>query len=102
MEEYQYESVSRICRALGDATRLRIIRSLWDGPASVTQIVETIAVPQTAVSRNLAVLHSVGLVVRRRAGVNVIYSISDPALKVILSTTVELEREISGARVGNR
>jgi DNA-binding transcriptional ArsR family regulator len=102
MEEYQYENVSRICRALGDATRLRILKSIWDGPASVTQIVETTAVPQTAVSRNLAVLHAVGLVMRRRVGVNVIYSIADPALKVILSHTIDLEREISGARVGNR
>jgi DNA-binding transcriptional ArsR family regulator len=100
IEEFQFEAVSRLFRLLGDTTRLRIVKALWDNPATVSKIVEALEIPQTAVSRNLSVMHSAGLLVRRRAGVNVIYSISFPVVRDLCQVAINSERQISSSRLG--
>ena len=60
--------IARICAALSDPTRLRILSLLGAGELSVTALVEELALSQPKVSRHLGVLRSAALVDLRREG----------------------------------
>jgi ArsR family transcriptional regulator len=73
--------VSRLFKALGDETRLRIVALLSHGELCVCHIHEALALPQPSVSRQLAVLRAAGIVLDRREGSWVHYRLaaqSDP------------------------
>jgi DNA-binding transcriptional ArsR family regulator len=67
-------------RALGDATRVRILTVLQRGAQSVGQIAEALGSQQSTVSKHLQVLFHAGLVQRRREASAVIYSVSTAEL----------------------
>ena len=50
------ELIARIFRGLGDATRVRILRMLLDGPRSQTEIVDAVGLSQGRVSQHLSCL----------------------------------------------
>jgi ArsR family transcriptional regulator, arsenate/arsenite/antimonite-responsive transcriptional repressor len=73
-------------KALGDATRLRIIGLLLNGEVCVCHIHESLRISQPKVSRHLAYLRAAGLVETRREGLWIHYrlaDISDPLRKTI-------------------
>jgi DNA-binding transcriptional ArsR family regulator len=72
--------VARRFAMLGDPTRLSILQSLMGGELPVNGIVEAVGASQANVSRHLKGLHDGGLVLRRRQGIQVYYSIGDPCL----------------------
>ena len=57
-----------ILKALGEDTRLRIMRLLSLQELAVTELVDTLGLPQSRVSRHLAILRQTGLVKDRREG----------------------------------
>ena len=63
-------------RAFSDRTRLRILHLLVDGEMCVCDIVSILGVPQPAASRHLAYLRRTGLVVARKRGLWVHYSLA--------------------------
>lgn len=63
-------------RAFSDRTRLRILNLLRGGEACVCDLVEVLAVAQPKVSRHLAYLRRAGLVVGRRDGLWMHYSLT--------------------------
>lgn len=65
--------VSRLFKALGDETRLRIVALLSHGELCVCHIQEGLQLPQPSVSRQLGVLRAAGLVEDRREGTWVYY-----------------------------
>jgi ArsR family transcriptional regulator len=68
--------VDRMFRAFSDRTRLRILHLLIDGEMCVGDIVTVLGVPQPTASRHLAYLRRAGLVVARKAGMWVHYSLA--------------------------
>ena len=64
-----------IYHGLGDATRLRILNLLREGPLCVCHIQEVLDEPQVKVSKHLGYLKSHGLVSVRRAAMWRIYSL---------------------------
>ena len=68
---------SRLFAALADPTRLRILRRLVGGEANVAALTALLGVPQPTTSHHLAILLMNRLVVRRRAGKLVFYSLHD-------------------------
>jgi DNA-binding transcriptional ArsR family regulator len=62
---------ARFFQALGDPTRLRLLRLLREGERTVGDLVGALGVPQPKVSRHLKVLREVGLVHADRDGRNV-------------------------------
>ena len=62
-------------KALGDVTRLRMIRRLAESPATVTDLVELVDLSQPLVSWHLRTLRAAGLVETRRVGREVICSL---------------------------
>jgi|SRR5579872_1118605 len=69
---------------LADPIRLRIVRLLADGPRSVGEIVEHLALSQSRVSNHLACLKWCGYVDARREGRSIIYRLTDRRIRKIL------------------
>lgn len=68
---------AQFCSALSDTNRLLILYTLSEGPLNVTELAAQLAVPQPTVSRHLKVLRERGMLVARREGPVVIYSLAD-------------------------
>ena len=64
---------SRLFKALGDETRLKIVALLAHGELCVCHLQEALALTQPAVSRHLSVLRAAGVVEPRRDGTWVYY-----------------------------
>ena len=77
------EDLAAIFKALGDPTRLRIIRLLAknEGNLCVNALTHQLEVTQSAVSQHLRVLRNVGLVSSKRVGPRVHYAINETTWK---------------------
>jgi DNA-binding transcriptional ArsR family regulator len=74
-----------VFQALAHPTRIAIVELLRDvGAVPVSQIYERLGLEQTNVSQHLAVLRSKQIVVGRKDGNQVFYSLRDPILGKIL------------------
>jgi ArsR family transcriptional regulator len=65
-----------VFRALSDRTRLRILNLLQGGELCVCHLVAVLDVPQPTASRHLAYLRKAGLVVARKEGLWMYYSLA--------------------------
>ena len=81
--------VSRLFKALGDETRLRIIALLSHGELCVCHIQDALELPQPNVSRQLAILRAAGLVEDRREGSWVYY-------RLLRQENPDCERQVRG------
>jgi ArsR family transcriptional regulator len=75
--------MARLFKALGDATRLRILGLLLTGEVCVCDIHESLKIPQSKASRHLAYLRRSGLVETRREGLWIHYRLGAPASPVL-------------------
>ncbi|NIN51099.1 MAG: metalloregulator ArsR/SmtB family transcription factor [Gemmatimonadales bacterium] len=74
-----------IIKLLGHAERLKIVETLERGEATVTEIQETLELPQAIVSQHLAKMRGCGIVAARRDGNHVHYRIVEPKVQHILN-----------------
>jgi DNA-binding transcriptional ArsR family regulator len=74
-----------IFQALAHPTRLAIIELLEGGELSAGELIEKLGMEQANVSQHLGVLRSKQLVVNRKAGNQVFYSVRDPILIKVLA-----------------
>ena len=82
-------SFSRLFKALGDETRLRIVALLAHGELCVCHLEEALRVSQPKVSRHLAILRAAGVVEDRRDGSWVYY-------RLLKQPDAECERQLRG------
>ena len=76
------ENLEDIFKALGDPTRLKIVRMLAEnGEMCVCKIVDALQMGQPAVSHHMATLRHAGLVSHRKLGQWVHYSLNCGALR---------------------
>ncbi len=75
----ELEPVSRLFRALGDETRLRIVALLSHGELCVCHVQHALGLTQPNASQQLAVLRNAGIVSSRRQGGWVYYRLSEQA-----------------------
>ncbi|MEW6674930.1 MAG: metalloregulator ArsR/SmtB family transcription factor [Nitrospirota bacterium] len=80
MKKHIFNLQADICKTLGNPKRLEIIDALCDGELTVTELVERLGIPKANVSQHLAILRSKRLVVTRREGLNIYYSIANPKI----------------------
>lgn len=71
-------------RAMGHSGRLEILCLLQDGDMTMSDIARRLAMRGPAVSQQLAVLRGERLIIGRRNGRNVIYSVADQATRSII------------------
>lgn len=77
-------------RALGHPVRIRILDSLRTGQKNVNELSQLLQIEPANVSQQLAILRSRNIVVGRKSGSNVIYSVSDPAVFRLLNVAKEI------------
>lgn len=76
-EALDVRSVSRLFKALGEETRLRIVALLSHGELCVCHLEEALGLSQPNVSRHLGILRAAGVVTDRRDGNWVYYRLLD-------------------------
>ena len=81
-----FEMQAEVCKTIANPKRLEIIHCLKEGEKTVSELVEILGVPKANVSQHLAVMRTKGVLVNRRDGVNIYYSISNP--KVVQACTL--------------
>lgn len=86
--------LSEFYKIFADQTRLRILDALQNKPMCVNEISEVLEISQSAVSHQLKNLRTSNLVKADKEGKNVIYSISDEHIKVILNYGLEHIAEV--------
>jgi|SRR6185369_16342589 len=69
--------LTRLFRALGDETRLRIVALLSHGELCVCHLESALDLNQSTASRHLGILKSAGIVDSRRVGTWVYYAITE-------------------------
>ena len=79
-----------ICKTLADPTRLMILNELKRGEMSVGQLTANLRLPQSSISRHLAVLRERTVVTTRRDGTTIYYSLASPKI----AQACELVREV--------
>jgi DNA-binding transcriptional ArsR family regulator len=75
---------AEIFQALAHPTRIAIVEMLRDGEMSAGQLMERLGLEQANASQHLAVLRSKQVVVNRKEGNQVFYSLRDPVLVEVL------------------
>ena len=88
------DSYNEIYKIFADQTRLRILDALLNKPMCVNEISEVLDVSQSAISHQLKNLRTSNLVKAEKEGKNVIYSISDNHIKIILKYGLEHIAEV--------
>lgn len=78
------ELIARIYRGLGDATRIRILRFLLEGPRSQKEIVDKVGLSQGRVSQHLTCLVWCGYLDSERLGRVVEYRIANGRVAALL------------------
>jgi DNA-binding transcriptional ArsR family regulator len=71
-------------QAMAHPTRIAIIEQLRDGELSAGELIEHLGKEQANVSQHLAVLRAKQIVVNRKAGNQVFYSVRDPLIIQVL------------------
>ena len=79
-----------IFQALAHPVRIKILRLLRPGEKSVTELQEAIGLESSVTSQHLATLRSKNLVVARKEGAKVFYSVRDPQVYQLLDSAREI------------
>lgn len=77
-------------KALAHPLRIRILDALRPGEVSVNELSARLAVEQSTLSQQLSILRSRNLVIGRKNGGNVYYSVRDPAVFKLLDLAKEI------------
>ncbi len=77
---------AEVFQALAHPTRIAIVELLRDGPLPAGKLIERLGIEQANASQHLSVLRSKQIVVNRKEGNQVFYSLRDPILSEVLDT----------------
>ena len=86
ISEALVDEIAHRFRVLGEPTRIRLLDRLRDGEEGVQELTESLGTTQQNVSKHLGVLHSAGILGRRRDGNRVLYSIADATVFELCET----------------
>ncbi len=92
LPEVFLEPIAQRFRAMGEPSRLRILQRLMQGECSVSALVKELGMTQSNTSRHLQALYETELVGRRKAGLEVIYFVSDPVVERLCELMCSSER----------
>ncbi len=81
-------SVAETLQALATPSRLLILSELRQDACSVTELADAVGMEQSAVSHQLRLLRSLGLVTGNRTGRSVVYSLYDNHVAQLLDEAV--------------
>jgi DNA-binding transcriptional ArsR family regulator len=79
-----YQAKAEFFRTLGHPARVRVLELLSERDHAVHELLCSIAIEQSNLSQQLAVLRRAGLVAQRREGASVVYSLRAPEVRDLL------------------
>ena len=92
-----YQAKAEFFRTLGHPARIRILELLSERDHAVHELLAAIDIAPSNLSQQLAVLRRAGLVVQRREGAEVVYSVSVPEVRdLLLAARVILRSLLEG------
>ncbi len=83
-------------RALADRTRLRIVNLLARGTLCVCDLQRILRLPQSSISRHLALLRSAGLIRDRRDGMRTFYALTAWDTPLARGVLAAIRRHLAG------
>lgn len=89
-----YRLHAEFCQTLSDANRLLIISELSKGEASVNELVSRLGMRQSNVSKHLSVMRERGLVLTRRDGASIYYSLADKRIFEAIRILMDVHRDL--------
>ena len=89
---------SDLCKTLANAKRQQILDALRDGELTVSEVVERTGIPQANVSQHLALMRGKGILLARRDGPFVHYSVANPKILQAFDLITEVMRESIDSR----
>ncbi len=90
-----FDIQARLCNSIAHPIRLEILYNLRNGPKCVHELAEILKQSQPMISRHLAVLRSIGVVLTDHQRQNVYYRISNPKLLDVCDSLREILEEQS-------
>lgn len=81
---------TELFKVLSSPVRIQILDTLRCGENSVNAIAEWLEVEVSSISRQLAILRRYNLVISRRKGTHVFYSVRDPDLFKVLDAALDV------------
>ncbi len=93
VNDKELQSLADLFRNASDPTRLRILLILLKGEECVCAIAEQLDVSVSAVSHQLRLLRTAGLVDKRKQGRHVHYRLADSHVETLISVGLEHVRE---------
>jgi len=88
LDEDMERSVAQTSQAFATPSRVRILVRLWQSPATVTVLATDTGLEQSSVSHQLRILRDLRLVQARREGRNVVYSLHDDHVAIMLNEAI--------------
>ena len=87
-------SVDNFLKCIVDDNRKKILMHLGEKDYNVTEIVNKLKIEQSLVSHHLNKLKCCGLVRTKQDGKNIVYSLTDPEIYVILKKVEKLSNKL--------
>lgn len=84
-EESRMQDLAELFKVFGDTTRIRILFALFEAEVCVCDLAEILGMTQSAISHQLRLLKSSGLIRARRQGKSVFYSLADAHVRTIMA-----------------
>ncbi len=88
-EKQVLDDIAELFKGFADPTRVHILSLLVEQELCVTDIAEAVDLSQSAISHQLRILKQMHLIKFRRDGKNLLYSLADDHVKIILQTGLE-------------
>lgn len=86
-----YQQQAELCKVFSNANRLMILEVLTEGDEfTVSEIEETVEIPQPTISQHLKIMRDQDVVDRRKEGVRSYYSIADQRIEEGMETMREV------------
>lgn len=82
----------KIYKALAHPIRIKIVKSLLDGPLCVCILNENVEFSQSNLSQHLKILKDAGVLESEKDGLRILYSIKDDEIKNLLKVTEQIIR----------
>jgi ArsR family transcriptional regulator len=76
--------LAELFKVFGDSSRIKILFALFSNEICVCDLAESLNMTQSAVSHQLKILKTAGLVKARRDGKQMIYSLADDHVRTIM------------------
>ena len=90
-----YQAKADFFRTLGHPARIRVLELLTERDHAVHELLAAIDIEASNLAQQLAVLRRAGLVVQRREGGEVVYSVSVPEVKDLLLAGRAILRKVA-------